>query len=638
MSTIPAHYSERYISQRYNKALHIVQNLPASSSFQPSREQKLEVSHGNIDTQRPGIFDVVGRAKWDAWKKLEGLTPIEAKHRYVEILLSVCAEAYRKPAAKAQVEEIIRSFAMMRPNEIDTDDNDDETDDETDDEDEDDIENDDESIDEEEQAYLRDIQKTAPTMIPSKSMSTISSNPSESYHSIRSPTLRASSLNNNNNNNNNYNNKQKNRRSWHEKQGRLPMRAPSVDSTQSMMTAPSIPIRRLSKSSITTNNNLGAAGMRPPSTISNRSDIYSNNNNNNNNNINNSHNIHHHHDSNNNNNNNNQRKGNLLQMTQQHEATEPIFDEHVDNSINPWATSQERRSVSRQYRIHPNNANQPHHKNNDVDNNNQLSDDSIDDERKQNYLFTSAYTAPPLPSPSNNHPSYRRRPSSSSTLSNYQQQRPYRLQQQDNPLLRSPLLGSTTSSVTATGISTSNNTITAGHLINSRPNSRQQQQISSSSDNNNNSNNNINNNNNRLLTEQQYTSIVSLGPSTKRALETLQAEILALNERIDGLRQELIDRDQKELRLKKTMNGSSSSGKSMTGKKSDNNNDDEIWDGWKWVLKAALKHAVINLFTVFLIFFILYKRGSPIAYAVLNSLSKNWYKLKLSIRLNKSIK
>ncbi|KAI9303168.1 acyl CoA binding protein-domain-containing protein [Cunninghamella echinulata] len=99
MSSIPTHYSERYINQRYNKALNIVQNLPASSSFQPSRDQKLElyslykqVSHGNIDTQRPGIFDVVGRAKWDAWKKLEGLTPIEAKHRYVETLLTVCAE------------------------------------------------------------------------------------------------------------------------------------------------------------------------------------------------------------------------------------------------------------------------------------------------------------------------------------------------------------------------------------------------------------------------------------------------------------------------------------------------------------------------------------------------------------------
>ncbi|KAL0085883.1 acyl-CoA-binding protein [Phycomyces blakesleeanus] len=98
---IPPHYTDRYVDQRYNKALMIVQNLPASSSFQPTKEQKLElyalykqVSHGSIDTQRPGIFDVVGRAKWDAWKKLEGLNDLEAKHRYVDTLLRSATEVY----------------------------------------------------------------------------------------------------------------------------------------------------------------------------------------------------------------------------------------------------------------------------------------------------------------------------------------------------------------------------------------------------------------------------------------------------------------------------------------------------------------------------------------------------------------
>lgn len=43
MTTIPPHYTDRYIVQRYNKALNFVQNLPASSSFQPTKSQKLEV-------------------------------------------------------------------------------------------------------------------------------------------------------------------------------------------------------------------------------------------------------------------------------------------------------------------------------------------------------------------------------------------------------------------------------------------------------------------------------------------------------------------------------------------------------------------------------------------------------------------
>jgi diazepam-binding inhibitor (GABA receptor modulating acyl-CoA-binding protein) len=43
MSHIPPHYTDRFIHQRYNKALHFVQNLPASSDFQPTKNQKLEV-------------------------------------------------------------------------------------------------------------------------------------------------------------------------------------------------------------------------------------------------------------------------------------------------------------------------------------------------------------------------------------------------------------------------------------------------------------------------------------------------------------------------------------------------------------------------------------------------------------------
>lgn len=43
MTTVPPHYSDRYVNQRYNKALHIVQHLPPSSTFQPTRDQKLEV-------------------------------------------------------------------------------------------------------------------------------------------------------------------------------------------------------------------------------------------------------------------------------------------------------------------------------------------------------------------------------------------------------------------------------------------------------------------------------------------------------------------------------------------------------------------------------------------------------------------
>ncbi|OAD80983.1 hypothetical protein PHYBLDRAFT_104584 [Phycomyces blakesleeanus NRRL 1555(-)] len=99
MSAIPSHVSERYINSRYNKALNIVQHLSASSSVQPTKEEKLElyalykqVSHGNVNTPRPGMFDLVGKAKWDAWKNQESMAAIEAKYRYVDLLLRVASE------------------------------------------------------------------------------------------------------------------------------------------------------------------------------------------------------------------------------------------------------------------------------------------------------------------------------------------------------------------------------------------------------------------------------------------------------------------------------------------------------------------------------------------------------------------
>ncbi|KAI9320148.1 hypothetical protein BX666DRAFT_1376681 [Dichotomocladium elegans] len=106
--------------------------------------------------------------------------------------------------------------------------------------------------------------------------------------------------------------------------------------------------------------------------------------------------------------------------------------------------------------------------------------------------------------------------------------------------------------------------------------------------------------NNQLLTEQQYTSVVALGPATKRALDTLQAEIVALNERIDGLRQELIERNQQRRMVP------------VKPRVPDEDDSDGL-EGWKWVVKAALKHAAVNLLMALIMFIALYKRKSPIA-------------------------
>ena len=41
---------------------------------------------GECHAERPGVWDFVGRAKYDAWKKLGDMDQLEAKKRYVGLI------------------------------------------------------------------------------------------------------------------------------------------------------------------------------------------------------------------------------------------------------------------------------------------------------------------------------------------------------------------------------------------------------------------------------------------------------------------------------------------------------------------------------------------------------------------------
>jgi diazepam-binding inhibitor (GABA receptor modulating acyl-CoA-binding protein) len=41
---------------------------------------------GDVNTSRPGTFDFVGRAKWDAWDKLKGTSTKAAMQEYVDLV------------------------------------------------------------------------------------------------------------------------------------------------------------------------------------------------------------------------------------------------------------------------------------------------------------------------------------------------------------------------------------------------------------------------------------------------------------------------------------------------------------------------------------------------------------------------
>lgn len=64
-----------------------------SGPFQPSNELMLrfysyfkQATQGPCTGSRPGFWDLVGRAKYDAWKRLGDMSKEEAMARYVDEL------------------------------------------------------------------------------------------------------------------------------------------------------------------------------------------------------------------------------------------------------------------------------------------------------------------------------------------------------------------------------------------------------------------------------------------------------------------------------------------------------------------------------------------------------------------------
>jgi diazepam-binding inhibitor (GABA receptor modulating acyl-CoA-binding protein) len=75
-------------------AAEAVQNLPTK----PDDKTLLQLyglykqaTVGDINTPRPGLFDVKGKAKWDAWKENEGMSKEAAQQAYIDLVNSLKA-------------------------------------------------------------------------------------------------------------------------------------------------------------------------------------------------------------------------------------------------------------------------------------------------------------------------------------------------------------------------------------------------------------------------------------------------------------------------------------------------------------------------------------------------------------------
>ena len=48
-----------------------------------------QATEGDNESKKPSFTDMVARAKWDAWAKLEGTTPDEAEQIYIDLIESL---------------------------------------------------------------------------------------------------------------------------------------------------------------------------------------------------------------------------------------------------------------------------------------------------------------------------------------------------------------------------------------------------------------------------------------------------------------------------------------------------------------------------------------------------------------------
>ena len=76
------------LKAEFDAAVNKVQT--AEGDFKPSNDLKLEMyglfkqaSEGDVNGKKPGAFDLIGKAKWNAWEELKGMSSEEAMEKYV---------------------------------------------------------------------------------------------------------------------------------------------------------------------------------------------------------------------------------------------------------------------------------------------------------------------------------------------------------------------------------------------------------------------------------------------------------------------------------------------------------------------------------------------------------------------------
>lgn len=84
------------IEERFNAAVNVIKNLPKNGSYQPSHAMMLsfygyfkQATIGPCKQKKPQFWDVIGKAKWDAWSGLGDMPKERAMQLYVDELRKI---------------------------------------------------------------------------------------------------------------------------------------------------------------------------------------------------------------------------------------------------------------------------------------------------------------------------------------------------------------------------------------------------------------------------------------------------------------------------------------------------------------------------------------------------------------------
>ncbi|XP_015434160.1 PREDICTED: acyl-CoA-binding domain-containing protein 5 [Dufourea novaeangliae] len=82
--------------EKFHAAVNVIRSLPKNGAYQPSNEIMLrfyayykQATEGPCQQTKPAFWEVVKKAKWDAWTRLGNMSKTEAMNNYVEELKKI---------------------------------------------------------------------------------------------------------------------------------------------------------------------------------------------------------------------------------------------------------------------------------------------------------------------------------------------------------------------------------------------------------------------------------------------------------------------------------------------------------------------------------------------------------------------